>query len=94
MMQVIADVNKDGAFVLHSRCFADKGHSLKILELPKCYYSYFAKRLNDLRILDIMKKLESSKAKVVFERSAEADGSIYAIFYDEQGKINKFLIDL
>ncbi len=94
MMQVIADVNKDGKFVLHSRCFANKGHSLEIIEIPKGYYSYFAKKLNDLKILDIIKKFECSMARVIFERSAEAEGSVHAIIYNAQGKINRFLIDL
>lgn len=93
MMQVIADVNKDGAFVLHSRCFADKGRTLEIFALPKSYYPYFARKLSDLEILDMIKRLECNMARVIFERSDKADGSIYVIFYGAQGQINKFLID-
>lgn len=95
-VQIIADVSEDRPIAIHAIFFGQRGKFFKASsKLPDEIYKSFVKEIDNFKILDQMRSLNCSFAKVVFERDIKSNVSVYATFYDAQGRyvnlINYFL---
>ncbi len=86
-VQMVAEVSKNGKIVLHGIFFKQGGGFFKVSEeLPNEICTLFVKEIDRLKILNQMKLLNCSFAKVVFEKGIESNISVYATFYDALGR--------
>lgn len=92
-VQIVAEVSKNGKIVLHGIFLKQGGGFFKVSdELPNEICTLFVKEIDRLKILNQMKLLNCSFAKVVFEKGIEANISVYATFYDALGRYVNLII--
>lgn len=89
--QIIAEVKKDGTFVLRMLCFKKQGLLFGVYEAPGSIYPSFAKKLSGLKILNKIKEWKCDKALVIFGDDAKSHDYVLATFYDAYGRIIKSL---